>query len=916
MLEGRTLKLTKLKTPRKTGNPQAWQAVGVCIFLVLAVLAVFEQTVRFDFVNFDDQIYVYENSKLTSGLSLGSVAWAFTHAECSLYHPLTMLSLRLDYQLHGLHAGGYHLTNVLIHTASVILLFLILRRMTGALWRSAFVAAVFAIHPLRVESVAWVAERKDVLGTFFFMLTVGAYVRYVQGPNSLGRYLQVAVFFVLGLLCKPMAVTLPFVLLLLDYWPLQRFRAGTPSGLVPLPVVPPGIARRLVLEKIPLLALAAVASFVTYSVVSKAVMGNAPIPMPVRMENACISYVVYLRQMVWPAGLAAFYPMPEKSPPFWEIALAFLLLAVISGAVLAFWRKRPWLLVGWFWYLGMLVPVIGIVGVGEFAHADRNTYLPQIGLYVLLTWTVADRFAGWRHGRLLQTGMSTAILVALMFLAHAQTSYWRGSESLWTRTVDCTSGNSLARKSLGDALDKHGRLEGAVVQYRKALEIHPNYGDAHNNLGVSLDKLGKPDEAIAQYRAALAIQPGRADARFNLGRVLLQQGKLEEAIAQYHIGLEIKPDNAEALNNLGNCLLRLGKLDEAITQYRKALEIAPDYAEALNNLGNALTLKGADEAAIVQFQKSLEIRPGLAEAHYSLGNAFLKLGKLDEAIAQYRKVLAITPANAEALNNLGTALDGKGEDAAAIAQFQKALEIQPGYADARFNLGHLLLKNGKLDEAAAQFRKAVEINPDDAEAQNNLGKALLLKGDFDGAMSCFEKTTALPADPLAKWYNLGNGFLQKEDWEAAIACYRQAIRINPRSVEACANLGMALLQKGETREAIDSWQQALVINPDQIIVQNNLAWLLATTSDASFRNGAKAVALAARANQLTGDGNPEILHTLGAAYAEDGNYALAAATARHALELAATQKKDALAAMLQKELKLYEAKTPLRNAPR
>jgi tetratricopeptide (TPR) repeat protein len=910
------LKLTKLKTPRKTSNPQTWQAVCVCVFLALAVLAVFGQTVHFEFVNFDDQIYVYENPQLAGGLSLGSVAWAFTHAECSLYHPLTMLSLRLDYQLHGLHAGGYHLTNVLIHTASVILLFLLLRRMTGALWRSAFVAAVFAIHPLRVESVAWVTERKDVLGTFFFMLTVGAYVRYAQYPNSLGRYLQVVVFYVLGLLSKPMAVTLPFVLLLLDYWPLQRFRAGTPTRAAPLPAQPPGSARRLILEKIPLLALAALASVVTYCVVNKAVTGSAPIPMPVRMENACISYVVYLRQMVWPTGLAAFYPFPQKGPPFWEIASAFLLLAVISGGVLAFWRKRPWLPVGWFWYLGMLVPVIGIVDAGEFAHADRNTCLPQIGLYVLLAWAVAERSAGWRHGRLLQGGMSTAILVVLMFCAHAQTSYWQDSESLWTRAVDCTSGNYLARKSLGDDLDKHGRLDEAVVQYRRALEIRPGYADAHNNLGVSLEKFGKPDEAIAQYRAALAIQPGRADARFNLGRVLLNQGKLDEAAAQYRIGLGIKPDNAEANNNLGNALLRLGKPEEAIIQYRRALEIAPDYAEALNNLGNALTLKGADEAAIVQFQKSLEIRPGLAAAHYSLGNTFLKLGKLDEAITQYRKLLAITPANAEALNNLGTALDGKGEDAAATAQFQKALEIQPGYADARFNLGRLLLKQGKLDEAVAQFRKAVEINPGDAEARNNLGKTLLLQGDFDGAMACFEKTTAMPPDLLARWYNLGNGFLQKEDWEAAIACYRQAIKINPRSVEACANLGMALLQKGETREAIDSWQQALAINPDQITVLNNLAWLLATTPDALLRNGAKAVALAARASQLSGDSNPEILHTLGAAYAEDGKYAQAAATARHALELAVAQKKDALAVALQKEIKLYEASTPLRSGPR
>ena len=321
--------------------------------------------------------YVYENAKVTGGLSLKGLAWVFTHADCHLYHPLTMLSLMADYQLHGLHAGGYHFTNVLLHTASVILLFLVLRQMTGALWRSAFVAAVFAIHPLRVESVAWVAERKDVLGTFFFMLTLGAYVRYVRKPNSLARYLMVAVAFVLALLSKPTVVTLPFVLLLLDYWPLQRFeQARNFSGLV--------------LEKIPLLALAAGACAMTVLAAEKEVAAYANVSMLSRLGNVLVSYAVYLRQMVWPEGLAVFYPRPEKGHPVWTMALSFLLLALITGGVLAFRRKRRWLLIGWLWYLGMLTPMIGIVQVGAFAHADRITYLPQIGIYLPLTWLAAE----------------------------------------------------------------------------------------------------------------------------------------------------------------------------------------------------------------------------------------------------------------------------------------------------------------------------------------------------------------------------------------------------------------------------------------------------------------------------------------------------------------------------------------------
>jgi len=753
-------------------SPPALPGLCVCAFLALAVLAVFGQTARFGFVNFDDDVYVYENPLVAGGLSREGIARVLTHAECRLYHPLTMISLMGDEQLHGLSAGGFHLTNVLIHTASAILLFLILRQMTGALWRSAFVAAVFAIHPLRAESVAWVTERKDVLGTFFFILTLGAYVRYVRKPNSPARYLTVAGLFVLDLLSKPIGVTLPLVLLLLDYWPLHRFAPGTPTRLF-------GIPRRLILEKIPLLALAAAACVVTYIAAGKAAVSAAVVPMPMRIGNALVSYVVYLRQMVWPAGLAAFYPYPAKSFPLWELALAFLLLAVISGVVLALGRKRPWLLTGWFWYLGMLVPVIGIVQVGAFAHADRNTYLPQIGLYVLLTWAVAGMSAGWPYRRLILGGGAAAILVALIFCARTQVSYWRTSELLWNRALACTTGNYAAR--------------------------------------------------------------------YNLGNEFVKQGRLEEAIGQFHEALEIQPASYDARYNLGNALFRQGKLDDAIAQYQKILALAPDSAQVLNNLGNALAMKGESEAA--------------------------------------------------------------------LAQYEKALQIQPGYADAHYDLGQVLLKLGKLDEAIAHYRKSLEIEPRNTEAQNGLGKALLLKGDLDGAMACFMKATPANPDTDANWVKIGSDFLGMEDWDAAIVCYRQATKINPRDPEASAGLGMAYFKKGEARNAVESWQRALAIYPGQVSVLNNLAWLLATAADASLRDGAKAVALATQASQLSAGANPVILHTLAVAYAAEGNYGLAAATARRALELAAAQKKDALAATLQQEIRLYESNPPPGNAP-
>jgi tetratricopeptide (TPR) repeat protein len=815
---------TSTATP-EARSPQALPVVCVCVFLVLAVLAVFWQTAHFQFINCDDQRYVYENSKFGGGLSMGSVVRAFTHAECGLYHPLTMISLMVDYDFHGVQAGGYHLTNVLVHALSGVVLFLILRRMTGALWRSAFVAAVFAIHPLRVESVAWVAERKDVLGAFFFLLTVGAYVRYVRDPSSRGRYWTVAGLFVLGLLSKPTAVTLPFVLLLLDYWPLGRM--GGMKNLEFRMQNGENKERKadgreeesegfpfwgLVREKMLLFALAAAACVVTVFAARQGGGPTASLPVSARVGNALVSYVVYLRQTVWPARLAAFYPYPRNSRPLWEIALAVLLLAGISGGALALRRSRPWLVVGWLWYLGTLVPMIGLIPSGDFAHADRNTYLPQIGVCVMLTWALAGMSEGWRHRRWIQGGVSTAVLGLLMLCARQQTSFWRESESLWRHTLSRTSGNLFALNNLGGVLEQKGELDKAIEQYGKALEI--------------------------------------------------------------------KPDDAESRNNLGTALAQEGKLEEAVAQYQKVLEANPDYEYARNNLAVALARKG----------------------------------NLEEAIAQYRKVLETHPNSEDARNNLGAALAQKGNLEEAVLQYRKAVELNPDYAQARRNLGNALSAQGDLEGAAAQLRKALELNPDHLGTLLDLGNVLLQKGDLDGAMAILQKATAATPELLQAWYNLGNAFLQSGELDHAIACYRHVEKINPRSADARANLGVAFLLKGETQEARDAWQKALEIKPDQLYVLNNLAWLLATTQDAALRDGAKAVALAKEAGQLGGDENPALPRTLAAAYAETGNYGLAAATARRGLELAVEQKNDKLAATLQKEIQLYGAGKPVRES--
>ncbi|MHB8907339.1 MAG: tetratricopeptide repeat protein [Syntrophales bacterium] len=562
-----------------------YKVAAVCVFLLLAVALVFGQTVRYEFVNYDDNSYVYENPQVVQGLTGHGIAWAFTTVHINNWHPLTWLSHMLDFQLYGLQSGGHHLTNVLLHASAAVLLFLVLWRMTGFLWRSAFVAAVFAVHPLRAESVAWVAERKDVLSGLFFMLTLWAYAGYASRPFALGRYLTVVLLFALGLMAKPMLVTLPFVLLLLDYWPLGRL--GLPVGGRSIP-----FSRRVIVEKLPLLALTAASCVATFLAQDKAVASIDAVSISTRIANALVSYMAYIGKLFYPMGLAVLYPYPESGLPIWKVAASALALGGISTAALVWRRRFPYLFVGWFWYVGMLVPVIGLLQVGLQSMADRYTYLPEIGLCAAATWGVAQLAAFWRH-RFWVYGTAAALTVlVLMGFAWQQTSYWRNSESLWSHTLDCTTENYVAHANFGLALAGRGQVDEAIAHYRKALKIKPDYVEAHNSLGLALVGRGQVDEAIAHYRKALEIKSDDIDTHNNLGIALAGRGQVDEAIAHYRKALEIKPDYVEAINNIGTIMAEHGQFDAAIVHFRKVLEIKPDHANARDNLDMALRQRG------------------------------------------------------------------------------------------------------------------------------------------------------------------------------------------------------------------------------------------------------------------------------------------------------------------------------------
>jgi tetratricopeptide (TPR) repeat protein len=671
------------------------KATVVCILLAAIVWVAFGQTLHHEFVNYDDSSYVYANPKIIDGLSPGNLAWAFTHAHAANWHPLTTISHMLDCQLYGLQPWGHHLSNILLHAAAVILLFLALWRLTDNLWACAFVATLFAIHPARVESVAWVAERKDVLSGVFFMLALLAYAGYAQAARfSLTRYIMVVVLFAVGLMCKPTLVTLPFVLLLLDYWPLGR--PHNSSGAV---VSAPGPLQRrtatwlhLVLEKVPLLVLSAASCVATIFAQKEALNSIHLRPLQERLANAVVAYVKYIGQMVYPAHLAVFYPYPEVGPPTWEVLASLLFLLTVSVLVVFCRKAYPFLSTGWFWFMGMLVPMIGIVQVGSQPMADRYTYLPEIGLYIAITWGAIAFLESWRYKWEGFVIAGLLIIAALTTRSYLQASYWRNSETLWSHTLDVTHDNYIAQNNLAGVLMEKGQVDKAIAHYRQAVEIAPAEALVLSNLGSALVRKGQVDEGIAQLQKALQIDPGYADAYSFMGSALINKGQVDAAIGYYQKAVQLNTSDPAAYNNLGIISLRSDQPDQAIEYYKKAVAMKPSSAEMRYNLGNAFARKESWKDAIACYTAALSLEyPPVegARVENNLGVALQRLGKFDEALEHFSHALQLNANYAEAHCNLGRMLAQQGRRDEAVAHLKQALQLRPGYEQAREQLREL-----------------------------------------------------------------------------------------------------------------------------------------------------------------------------------------------------------------------------------
>jgi tetratricopeptide (TPR) repeat protein len=611
--------------------------VTIAAALVLMTAAAYWPVSQNGFVNFDDETYVTQNRHVSEGLSWQGVKWAFTEFYACNWHPLTWISHMLDVQIFGMQAKWHHLVSLAFHILNILLLFGILRCTTRRVWASAFVAALFAMHPLHVESVAWIAERKDVLSTFFWLGAIWVYWYYGKRPRW-GRYAGVAVLFALGLMSKPMVVTLPLILLLLDYWPLERY--GKNAGKSSL--------SGLIVEKLPLVGMSLVSAIVTVWAQRGAISTLDTVSLSMRLANAIVSYGRYVWEMVWPAKLAVLYPYP-RHPQYAEAAVVLVLLVAATAASLYFGRRMKFLVVGWFWYLATLVPVIGLIQVGEQSHADRYTYLPLVGLFVIVAWAAAEmvkRKPVLRFGAIV---VATAILMVAGIMTFRQAGYWKDSISLFERAIAVTTDNHLAMTNLGNAL-----VAG-----------------------------GEPDRAMEQFRESLQLAPKRAETLSGIGRILFERNQLKESWDLYKRAAELRPQLQRTQLNAGVSLIALGRFAEAEPYLRKALELDSVSAEAWTALGRVLGATGRVEEGIATCRKAIEISPGFGAAHYTIATLYRAEGDMAAAAAEYRICIDMQPTNAAVWNDMGSCLLAAGKKDDAVKAFREAVRLEPASAAAQ-----------------------------------------------------------------------------------------------------------------------------------------------------------------------------------------------------------------------------------------
>ncbi len=674
----------------------------IYVTLALTTIVAYGPVRHNEFINYDDNIYVTDNVQIVSGFTTKSIVSAFTKPHAANWHPVTWLSHMLDCELFGLSSFWHHTMNLVFHIANTLLLFAIFKKLTDNIWPSAFVAAAFALHPLHVESVAWVAERKDVLSTFFWLLIMAAYIRYAKHPR-LSSYLLVFLLLALGLMAKSMLVTLPLVLLLIDYWPLGRFQQST--------------LFRLIREKIPLFVLSVASSIVTFLVQKSggAVSRIEDIPLGFRVFNASLAYVKYIGKMIYPSRLAILYPLPAKSMPIWQPVFALVLLLAVSVAVVLLARRRKYLLTGWLWYLVTLVPVIGLVQVGVQTIADRYTYVPSIGIFIIFAWGIGELSAKWRYKKIILGIMALVLFTTLIMCTRSQVKLWKNNFTLFEHTLNVTEGNYVIHGNLGGALLDEDRFDEALIHLNQALALKPNYCNAMNTKARVLLEKDEVDQAISIFKKVLNVEKDRPDTRNYLGLAYMKKGQLDLAVTSYEEAIELKPDHFRAMNNLGVVFQKQGETDLAIEQWEKALAVEPDHSQAHYNVAMAFAQKGQFDKANQHFEQYLHSRTDYLKESTRLAYSFFRFGYIELAINRYYGMLQVDPDSIDALNAaawiLSTSEDVKFRNPINALKFaQRACELT-NYEDPALmdTLAAVYAAAGDFPKAIATAEKAANL---------------------------------------------------------------------------------------------------------------------------------------------------------------------------------------------------------------
>jgi len=774
---------------------------GIILCLVLMIFSVYWKTYENDFIKFfDDSFYITINENVNRGFSIESIKWAFHFLQKDdryYWHPVTWLSHMADCQFFGLNAGIHHLVNVLFHAINAVLLFLLFRLMTGAVWRSAFLAMLFAIHPVNVDTVAWIAERKNLLSTTFWLLTMLAYLRYTKAPGS-SRFVPVVIFFILGLLSKPMLITVPFALLLLDYWPLGRIRLSVEEqprkkkdkqGITFYGSMKERGIDKVLIEKIPLFMLSfAMVCLTSTSLKNTGNTVNTTIlPMTMRLQNAIVSYVTYVLKMIWPAGLSVYHPFPNSIPPA-QVFVSLAILVIITASVIYFIKKTPFLFVGWFWYLGTLFPAIGLVQGGLWpAYAERWAYVPYIGLFLIISWGGHEILTRFRLGKVISAVTAISIFIIFSLLTFKQIGYWKDDRTLFSHNLEVDPYNAVAQHNLGltYARDKEKKnIEKAIYHYQEALKIRPRLADVYFDMGMAYYNLDKMDDAIICLKKSIEINPCiYQNPHYNLGIIYYEKNDLNNAFYHFHEAIRNIPDNLDILNRIGIMFAKNGKIDDAMGCFQMMLQKDPQYKNLHNNMGNVFLLKNDNMNAVEEFRKEIRLYPKNTDAYINLGNAYMKAGNKDDAIRSYRQALAQDPSSKKAQMMLQAAMHNKemfqanqsGKGNSAIDSLQKALEKDQSNAALHYELARMYQGAGNDDKAESEYKKAVSLKHDFHQALNNLARIYSARKDYGNSLKNLEKIIAINPDNPEGYYNIACVYSLQNDTGKSASWLKKAI---------------------------------------------------------------------------------------------------------------------------------------------